>query len=133
MTRWFSLGCVLCLFCLPLGCGSGSGPAPVAMSGTVELDGKPLDDGSITLSGEAGDVPETFPVKNGKFEGKATPGKKRVEIRAFRQGKATKMGDTIIEGGPENYLPDRFNTESKLTAEVGKDGITPSKFAVQSK
>ncbi len=129
MARWFLLGCVLGVLSPLTGC-SKSEVQPVAVSGTVNLDGKPLDDGSITLIGEGGVPPEILPVKNGKFEGQAKPGKKRVEISAFRPGKKTKMGDEWIEGGPENYLPPRFNTESKLTAEVTASGLNPNKFDV---
>jgi len=99
----------------------------------VKLDGKSLSEGSIVLIGAEGDVPANLPIKEGKFEGLATLGKKRVEIRAFRMGKPTKMGDETIEATPENYLPDRFNSQSKLAAEVTASGIDPNTFDVQSK
>jgi hypothetical protein len=115
-----------------VGC-SGSAAKPVTVSGTVELDGKPMPEGTITLAGEGGTVPATIDIKDGKFEGKATPGKKRVEIRAFRLGKSTKMGEEVIEAGPENYLPAAYNTQSKITADVSDAGISPDKFEVKSK
>src|SRR5262245_3719762 len=77
MTRWFLLGCVLGALCCLGGC-STSEDKLVPVSGTVTLDGKPLDDGSVSLIGEGGSGAETLPVKNGKFEGQAKPGKKRV-------------------------------------------------------
>src|SRR5262245_3253850 len=129
MARWFSLGGVLCALCFLAGCGS-SAPQPVAVSGTVNLDGKPLPDGKITLIGEEGGTPETLDIKEGKFETKALPGKKRVEIRAFRPGEKVKMGDMWLEAGQVNYLPARFNTKSKLTAEVTASGINPNTFDV---
>src|SRR5947209_15511095 len=132
MARWFVLVCVLVALVPLAGCGGG-GPKPVAVSGTVDLDGKPLDDGQVTLVGEGGAVPGTFPVKDGKFDGQAKPGKKKVEVRAFKAGKATKMGDMEIPATPENYLPARFNTETTLTAEVTASGLSPNKFEVQSK
>jgi len=98
------------------------------VSGLVYLDGMPLKEGSLILLGEGGLPPEMFAVKDGKFEGQAKPGKKRVEIRAFRPGKDTQMGDKIIPGSPENYLPERYNTSSTITAEVTAEGINPSKF-----
>jgi len=126
---------VLCLgfslaVLLALGCSKAK---PVSVSGTVYLDGQLLKEGSINLVGEKGTTPESFEIKEGKFEGQALPGKKRVEIRAFRQGKPTKMGDVVIEGSPENYIPERFNTSTTLTAEVSASGINPNKFEVQSK
>jgi hypothetical protein len=133
MVRWFWLSCFVGALLLQGGCDSG--PKMTKVSGTVELDGKPLDDGSISLYGAEGTAPQTFEVKNGKFEGQATPGKKRVEISAFRPGKPAMMGDKEVEGtgGKENYLPSRYNTESKLTAEVTATAINPTKFEVSEK
>jgi len=106
----------------------------VSVSGTVDLDGKPLPEGTITLLGEGGTAPVKFDIKEGKFEGMATPGKKRVEVRAFKTGKPTKMGPEVIEATPENYIPAAYNTESKMAAEVGAGGgLNPSKFEVKSK
>lgn len=135
MVRCIPAVCVLAALSAIGGCGSsGSQARPVAISGTVNLDGKPMPQGDITLIGVEGGPPATLEVKNGTFSGEATPGKKRVEIRANKPGKATKMGDVIIEGSPENYLPERFNTESTMKAEVGPDGtLTPNKFAVESR
>src|SRR3954447_18796867 len=99
MARWFFSGVFLCAVCFLGGCENK--PKPLGVSGTVMLDGKPLPDGSIALLGEAGGAPDTFTIKEGKFEGQAIPGKKRVEIRAFRPGKPTKMGDVTIEATPE--------------------------------
>jgi hypothetical protein len=136
MARWFSLGCTLALFCSLTsltGC-SGSKDKPVSVSGTVDLDGKPLPEGTVTLVGEGGTAPTKFDVKEGKFEGMASPGKKRVEIRAFKIGKPTKMATEVIEATPENYIPAAYNTESKMTAEGGAGGgLNPSKFDVKSK
>jgi hypothetical protein len=129
MARWLLLGCVLSIPCLLVGCTT----KPVAVSGTVELDGQPLKDGKITLIGEGGVPPEgPFDIRDGKFEGQVTPGKKKVEIRAYKMGQPTKMADKVIEATPENYLPARYNSETKLTAEVSNGGMSPSKFEVKS-
>ncbi len=128
MMRWMVLACALGAAGAVGGCSSEGRSVPV--SGTVELNGKPLADGTITLVGDGGAVPETLDVKDGKFDGQAKPGKKRVEIRANRPGKATKMGDTVIPASPENFLPDKYNTASTLTAEVTATGLAPNKFTV---
>src|SRR5262245_53862157 len=113
MSRWFCCCWILCLtYCLT-GCAESKAPM-VAVSGTVELDGKPMPEGAVTLIAETGDVPQTLDVKEGKFEGKSSVGKKRVEIRAYRMGKETKMGDTVIPAAPENYLPPQYNADSKI-------------------
>ncbi len=132
MARKLLLGCALCVLVCFAGCSGSSGPPPVAVSGTVELDGKPLNDGSISLFPESGGAPAVLPVKDGKFEGQATPGKKKVELRAFRMGQPTKMGNEVIEATKENYLAAKWNTNSKLTAEVTASGISPNKFSAKS-
>jgi len=134
MTRRVVLGISFVMLCSMTGCSSPKTnfKAPLPVSGTVNLDGQPMPDGTITFIGDGG-ATEMLPVKEGKFSGPITPGKKRVEIRAMRQGKPTKMGDTIIEGGPENFLPAMYNSDSKITAEVSGSGITPSTFDTKSK
>ncbi len=132
MARRFSLICTFIALGFLSGC-SGSKAKPVPVSGTINLNGKALSEGSITLAGEGGAIPETFEVKDGKFAGEALPGKKRVEIRAYRPGKATKMGNEVIEATPENYLPSQYNTESNISAEVGASGLNPSTFEVKAK
>jgi hypothetical protein len=98
----------------------------------VNLDGKPLPDGSIMLLGD-GEAPANLPIKDGKFAGEAKPGKKRVEIRAYKMGQPTKMGDQVIEASKENFLPSEYNSASKITGEVTAEGISPSTFEVKSK
>jgi hypothetical protein len=122
---WF----LLTLVC-HVGCGP-SQPVPVPVSGTVELDGRPMKAGKIVLAG-GGETPAELDVTDGKFEGKATPGAKKVEIRAFKLGTETKMGDTVIPAPQINIIPARYNDQSTLKAEVSDAGINPSKFEVKS-
>ncbi len=77
-------------------------------------------------------APDKLDVIDGKFEGKASPGKKRVEIRAYKLGQETKMGEKVIPAQKENYLPASLNTQSKLTAEITASGVNPNKFDVAS-
>src|SRR5262245_56341110 len=114
MARWFWLCALLPACLLVSACRDGRAPKTVKVSGTVNLDGKPLSEGEIAFVGGPGTIPDILPVKNGTFEGPAKPGKVKVEIRAFRKGK---LPDSVTEasGEPkENYLPARFNDESKL-------------------
>jgi hypothetical protein len=61
-----------------IGCGVNPGktPDPVDLSGKVTLAGKPVSDVSIFFqpTGPSG-VPAEFPLINGGFKGKGTPGK----------------------------------------------------------
>src|ERR1700733_7723987 len=100
-----------CLLALILaGCGPKT-PVPVPVKGTVTLDGNPLPEGRISFI-TPGQVPEMLDVKDGRFEGKVKPGKKRVEVGAYRP---TRIPDHIpasmramMKDGKENYLPPRY-------------------------
>jgi hypothetical protein len=136
MTRWLWLCGFLGAVVFLGGCGPEA-PKTVKVSGTVNLDDKPLPEGEVTLVGASGTVPDVFLVKEGKFQGQAKPGKVKVEIRVYKEAKPPPKDGT--EAGPnappsrENILPARFNTESTLTAEVKDSGLNPSKFDVESK
>jgi hypothetical protein len=104
----------------------GCGPAHVPVSGSVTVDGKPMDDGSIAfvpLDGSAEQVTVGGHVANGtysidKTRGLST-GKYKVEIRwSKKTGKKVPNGDggtndVVVEG-----LPAKYNTSSELTAEI---------------
>lgn len=130
MARWFLSGLFFSALLVLSGCDSG--PKTVKVAGAVKLDDKPLDDGKITFE-EAGSVPDTLPVKNGKFEGQVKPGKKTVKIYAFKKGEKAKMDKVELEGTDKlNYIPSRFNSQSKITADVTDSGINPAEFKVES-
>jgi hypothetical protein len=104
----------------------------VKISGTVNVDGKPLPEGSISFVGDQGTVPDVLTIQNGAFEGKVKPGKKKVEIRGFRAAKAPPTA-TEPEDFKENYIAEEFNAKSKLTAEVTESGVDPNTFDVKAK
>lgn len=133
MLRWFWVGGVVTALFLVGGCGENKTPT-AKVSGTVKLDGEPLDEGTISLFGEGGAVPDTFDVKNGKFEGQAKLGKKKVEVHAYKQGPKAKMDKEEIEGtGKEDRVAAQYNSESTMTADVTGSGINPAEFKVESK
>lgn len=128
---WFRL--LIPALVLGLACGCGpSGPRKVRVSGTVTMDGKPLDQGEIYFKTEgSGTAPEILSVANGKFEGDVTVGRKRVEVHSAREIKnqgGMSMGQPLIL----NRVSDEFNVNSKLTADVTDDGLKPSTFEVKS-
>jgi len=131
---FFSSACLMCTLILAPGCSSGpKEESTVKVTGEVQLDGKPMNDGEIIFVGESGTVPNVIPIQNGTFAGTATPGKKTVKIHAYRTGKPPPTATDSVGEFKENYIPDRFNVNSKLTAEVTASGVNPSKFEVQSK
>jgi len=132
MVRWLWVSCVVGAVVFLSGCNSP--PKPVQVSGTVTVDGKPLNEGDVTLVNTAGLPPDIFPVKGGKFEGLAKPGKVKVEIRAYRPAPPpTTPVPQESKPTPVNYLPEQYNNATTLTAEVTATGLNPSQFSCNSR
>lgn len=113
------------------GCGgAGSPPLKTAARGTVTLDGAPMAEGQITFLDAAGEgAPAFLDVKDGRFEGDVPHGKKIVQITSFKKGKL-KTGEEDPVG--VQIVHSDYNRNTKLTAEVGSSGVTPSEFKVTS-
>lgn len=127
---WYLLPALLAL----VGCGE-SPEVAYPIKGTVKLDGKPLESGEVYFLTE-GKPPVIVPVKNGEFEGKATAGIKKVQLHAYRVGKATSVsgpGAESAEPPRENYLPARYHSASTETREVSKTGPNVFDFELTSK
>ena len=126
---------LLLLALAPLACGPGE-PVPVAVSGTVKLDGKPLAEGKISFV-TIGKVPETLDIVEGRFSGKVLGGERRVEIAAYRPYRippdVPKSMYPLMEGGKENYLLEKYHRESILTANVKDSGENEFTFELVSK
>ena len=143
--RCFGVACWL-MVCASLalltGCGGDSlGRQPV--TGTVNLDGAPLDRGTVnfhpldaTTKTSAGG-----PVTAGKFafdrqQGLAT-GKYRVTVNAPKPG----TGGTVVDGAmpgdpvapPVELIPPDWNTNSTQTVEVQGSGKNEFNFDIKSK
>jgi hypothetical protein len=138
MVKWIiTVGLLAVLFVLP-GCGESKKVAPTTIvSGTVNMDGKPLDekDGAeITFSAGGGEAPSVLPIKAGKFEGKAGVGENRVEIRAYKTAAPIMMdGKPFGEARKENFVPDKYNIKSEMKTTVTAAGAKDLKFDVESK
>src|SRR5262249_7497893 len=112
------------------GCGD-AGPKTYPVSGTVSLDGRPLQEGDIYFSPLDPNVSaDADKIKDGQFAFRTKAGKKRVEVRASRviPGKQTPMGGPVrVE-----FLPPRYNSQSTLTAEVLANGENRFAFSLES-
>ncbi len=109
---------------LLLGCpATRPDAATYSVSGTVNLDGQPMPDGEITfISAELGEF-NILEIKDGKYSGEVSAGKRKVEIRAFKEEKARAAGGMEVEGTSRvNYIPAKWNAESALTVEIKADG-----------
>lgn len=135
MKRWSPLLGLAFGVCLLLtGCPDDKKGAKTAqVSGTVNLDGKPLAEGDITFAGDPGTAPDTLKVTNGAFQGAVKLGKKKVEVRAYKKEKPPPTATGGVQEVLVNYIPAKYNTETTLTAEVTDGGVNPSTFDVQSK
>ena len=108
----------------------------VAVSGTITFDGKPLPEGFVSFVSPAEGRFETFPIKEGRFAGKAGLGQRTVEVIAVRDVRPAAAGGG--DKGPpqalrENYLPAKYSTASTLTANVTDSGANVFDFDLQSK
>jgi hypothetical protein len=126
---WFAVS--LILSAIGAGCSHEARRYPV--SGSVTIDGQAVPSGDILFVPVAGDRgPDAGTIKDGKYDLLATEGKKRVEISAskIRPGGARGAGGEPV---PEEYIPARYNIESKLSAEVHARHVNRFDFSLESK
>lgn len=117
--RWQSAALALALAILA-GCGK-SGPEVAFVSGTVTLDGKPLDGATIIFTPTSGGRPSGAETnEEGYYELTYTegvmgalPGKHTVTIRTFRE---SNPGENV-KARPET-LPAKYNAKTKLKKKV---------------
>jgi hypothetical protein len=109
-----------------LGCAS---PETVEVSGSVTWEGAPVPHGDITFFDLDPHVPAAAgKIVDGAYAFRCKPGKKRVEISSYRlSGKKTPEGKSI----GEMYIPEQYNSNSTLTADVTLDGENQFKFTLK--
>lgn len=122
--RTLDLFLIVMFSLLLYGC-SESGPELYDVSGTVSMDGVPVQEGEIVF--RAIDPPGrnyAGRIDAGRFLFQTTPGKKRVEITGFKenpnQGPPAESGEqvpTMIM-----HIPPQYNINSTLEKEVQADG-----------
>ncbi|MCA9114249.1 MAG: hypothetical protein KDA79_04135 [Planctomycetaceae bacterium] len=98
------------------------------VSGTVNLDGKPLASGRIHFIDKDTTPPReaVLDITGGTYSGEVSAGPKRVEIRAFRDDVTASAGGAPTDEDPQ-YLPKKYNDDSQETAEVKTEG--PNEFS----
>lgn len=113
------------------GCSSGPPEPPrFPVSGTVTMNGTPLPEGKINFITPAQGVIETLEVKDGKFEGKAQAGERRVEINSYKVEVVNKDG--MQSEAQIELVPQEYNKDSKLVAQVTEEGPNNLSFDVKS-
>ncbi|WP_417390544.1 carboxypeptidase regulatory-like domain-containing protein [Gimesia sp.] len=120
------------------GCGSGAEKLPELSdaTGTILLDGKPLAGAQVSFEPQI-----TNSVKaKASFGSTDEQGKFKLRYNATTDGvipgkqivRVSKLSGTNEEPG-EEILPDKYNTQSTLTAEVTKEGPNDFTFDLKSK
>lgn len=128
----------VCLLAGISGCG-GDAIDRLAVSGEVTLDGQPLDDASITLVPIGSGPSAGAEISAGSFAIERSvgpsPGKYRVEIRAYR-GTGQQIPDDDNPGqmteATEQIIPGRYNRDTELEVEVTVDDENHFQFALES-
>lgn len=120
-----------------VGCGGAAGR--VSVSGTVKLDGKPLERGMISFIPLGGGPSAGGTIDRGSFvisgDRGPFPGRYRIEIMAFETTGST-MEDEDRAGETQEVLrqviPSRYNVDSTLEAELAPAGPNQLSFALTS-
>ncbi len=109
-------------------------PVAAPVSGTVTLDGNPIPRAQLLFIDVDATPARTYIAEavDGKFRGAASAGKKRVEIRAYREDVSSSDAGSPGDVDPQ-YLPSRYNADSELVVDVGPDGAAALSFAVTSR
>ncbi len=116
-----------------VGCGGDEeGPVLHAVSGTVSLDGEPVQDGRIQFRTKTPEAKAySAAITNGEYEVQTEAGSMSVEITASRIVPG-KFGESASPDEPapplsEMYIPEQFNSKTTLTADIeaGADNTVP--------
>lgn len=110
---------------LPLAGCSGDGMAEV--TGQVTLDGQGLSMGTISFFPADGKGPSAAAIlKDGRYQARVTPGRKRVEILGYRKLGQKRQNEedpsSPMIDVTEQIVPERYNARSELTCDVGPRG-----------
>jgi hypothetical protein len=84
-----------------------------------------LPEGDINFVTEgSGKLPEILPIRDGTFSGRVTPGKKKIQINAYKEGKPLPPDTPGAEAGtPQvNYIPSKYNANSQTFEEINSTG-----------
>lgn len=119
--------CRWSIFCLTLGLSvagcseKAASPKTATVKGKVTLDNTPLASGKIVFDAtEPGQPPSELDIIDGAYSGTSFIGKRIVRISAYKTvpGPKGMTGPEYEKGIQQNYLPARYNVESKEVREV---------------
>ena len=102
-----------------------AGPETVTVQGNVTFEGTPVVEGDIVfIPPDPTALSTAARISGGVYTMEATPGEKKVEIRATRvvPGKANTDNPGSTEPAMEMFIPKKYNTETTLTQSVPPEG-----------
>lgn len=124
---------MVCL--LLVGCSSGTSGLPeperFPVSGSVTLNGAPLASGLIYFKTVQTGATDSVDIKEGKFDGRAQAGDRRVEVCAY-EPIPSQGNDPMAADRQKNLIPPKYNVESELTAKVTREGPNQFSFELSS-
>ncbi len=136
-------GQMLCAWAIlagAVGCGPANPLGRIAISGKVTLDGQPLDKGAIELHPIEGGVQSGDLISGGSYSMSVqqgpTAGKYRVVIYDTYETPPLPPGHMPgddIPPAPKPKVPPAWNSKSKQTIEVKKEGPFKFDFAIETK
>ena len=120
-----------------VGCGDAT-QAPLALSGTVEFDGKPVEDGSITFTSSTGAVANGS-INQGSYSipvDRSVPaGTYGVQITG-QEKTGRQIPDSDAPGQKmdeiRSIIPDKYNSQSQLSVDITPQNATALDFALTS-
>ena len=123
-----------------IGCSSETGPSRFPISGTVRIDGQPLEAGTITFLPESNHTAVSSDFTSGAYSigSSAGPaaGRYLVEIVSVKPtGKIIRHPDLPSETTEEvrNIVPTQYNTKTSLKIEVKPDAENKFDFELSSR
>ena len=124
----------IAMFTCFVGCGPESNVAKI--SGTISVDGKAPEKGSISFIPVSGIGPTAgTEIKAGKYTSEAAIGECKVEVRIPKVVGKKKLYDTpdsLEQEIMEEVLPEKYNEVTELRAEI-KKGINTKDFDLKTK
>ena len=105
------------------GCGPSDGM--ITISGSVTLDGEPVEDGSISLMPINGGSMGGGLIENGHYTAKSSPGEMAVQIHAHKMVQKKNPSREEVERGltedSVSIIPPVYNRQSQLRINVSPE------------
>lgn len=131
--RSWSWVVVCCCAAMLAGCGGSGGKSKNQVSGSVELDGKPLLEGEMTFVPKGEGRPEGARVSGGAYTAELEDGEYKVKIEATKKVPLG-PGEPSVSGEKDklvSIIPPRYNENTELTITVS--GVTKKDFKMTTK